>query len=536
MENVNKARVVEENNMTGSKNILVAPEQVIFEEGGCIKRRSHLEKCLFVFTILFVLVSIGLLAALIITWRSGDRRDVCLTEDCVKTAAMISDSLDYSVEPCDNFYDFACGNWRKKHIIPEDKTSYGIIDELFKTVDIALKNVLEKNIMSGEPEAVTKTKTLYASCMNTTAIESRGVQPLLTFLEKFGGWPVVTSGWRESEFNFVDAMSTIALYNSFKWDVLPVFSTVVKADTKQSTRYIIYINQPSFGMPGRDYYLKGRNDTMVKAYEDLAVKVAVVLGATQNDAAKQMKEMVDFEVNLANISVSLEKRRNLTALYNKMNISHLQSIYPQFKWLRYFQTIFQTKGVDIIINDSLSIINEVPEYFSSLFQLLSSTPTRILSNYIGWRITMSFLTDLTNELDNLNTDYKKIIFGTSVSVPRWQKCAEYTKNGLKMAAGRMFVDETFDKAAKDNIMVMIDNLRAVFKEQLESNTWMDEETRQVARKKVDAIGENVGYPDEILDNNYLNNLYNNYEYGNNYFENILKTEYELFKYSFQSTV
>lgn len=58
-------------------------------------------------------------------------------------------------------------------------------------------------------------------------------------------------------------------------------------------------------MPNRDYFLKGRNDPVLLAYEKFATDTAIKFGADPEVAKNDMRDMVDFEIKLANVSVNL---------------------------------------------------------------------------------------------------------------------------------------------------------------------------------------------------------------------------------------
>uniref|UniRef100_A0A670ILA4 Membrane metalloendopeptidase like 1 n=1 Tax=Podarcis muralis TaxID=64176 RepID=A0A670ILA4_PODMU len=80
-------------------------------------------------------------------------------------AARIIQNMDPTAEPCQNFYQYACGGWLSRHVIPETSSRYNIFDTLRDELEIILKGVLETPEQE-DREAFQKAKMLYRSCMN----------------------------------------------------------------------------------------------------------------------------------------------------------------------------------------------------------------------------------------------------------------------------------------------------------------------------------------------------------------------------------
>ena len=55
------------------------------------------------------------------------------------TAARVQSRIDLSVNPCDDFFNFACGSWIQENVIPEDKSLLNTMDEVSDSVSVKLK-------------------------------------------------------------------------------------------------------------------------------------------------------------------------------------------------------------------------------------------------------------------------------------------------------------------------------------------------------------------------------------------------------------
>ena len=56
------------------------------------------------------------------------------------SAARVRGAMDTTANPCDDFYQFACGTWVRENVIPEDKSSYGTFTKLRDNVDVIVKS------------------------------------------------------------------------------------------------------------------------------------------------------------------------------------------------------------------------------------------------------------------------------------------------------------------------------------------------------------------------------------------------------------
>ncbi|NXK07566.1 NEP protein, partial [Herpetotheres cachinnans] len=491
-------------------------------------RWSALEIGLAVVVILLAIVAITMIV-LYATYDDG----VCKTSDCIKSAARILENMDTSAEPCNDFYQYACGGWLKRNVIPETSSRYSNFDILRDELEVVLKDVLDTP-RNNDITAVQKAKTLYRSCINETTIDSRGGRPLISLLPDVSDWPVATTNWDSSYGTAWTAETAIAQLNS-RYGKKVLINFFVGTDDKNSTAHIIHIDQPGLGLPSRDYYAcTGAYKEACSAYVDFMISVAKLIlqerniSFNENEISEQMKRVMDLEKEIANATTKSEDRNDPLLLYNKMTLAQLQNNFSLeidhkvFNWSKFINDIMST--VQINIENTEHVIVYDPEYLIRLKSVLNKYTPRDLQNYMIWRFVMDLVNSLSRNYKDTRNAFRKALYGTTSETAVWRRCANYVNGNMENAVGRLYVKEAFAGDSKHVVEEMIADIRDVFIKTLDELTWMDAETKKKAEQKATAIRERIGYPDEIVtDDNKLNSEYQELNYKEEqYFENIIQ--------------
>lgn len=429
---------------------------------------------------------------------------VCTSPDCTVSAARILENMDPSADPCKDFYKFACGGWLKKNIIPETSSRYGVFDILRDELEVVLKAVLEKSDDAAR-DAYKKSRTLYASCIDQEKIEALNSQPLLELLGNVAEWPIATADWNATQgltWIFEKNLANLAK----KYRVRPIVNTYVGIDDKNSTSYIIHVDQPGFGLPSRDYYFS-QTASYIKAreaYKDFIVSIANIVRrdkAIPDDdvfVREQMEGLFNFEKKLAEASTPDENRTDITLLYHKMSLLELSTNYSigNFSWLTYMKEMFI--GIKDVGNAE-NIVVYAPEYLIKLKTILEDETPSTIQNYIVWMLTVEHVESLSQKFKDARAEFRKALYGTTSDKARWRSCSSYVNNILSNAVGALYVEEAFAGDSKKVVQELVKWIREVFISNLDKITWMDDATKGRARDKALAIVERIGYPEFIVD-------------------------------------
>ncbi|KAK8787379.1 hypothetical protein V5799_022845 [Amblyomma americanum] len=447
----------------------------------------------------------------------GEDAKLCLSPGCVQAASALLQNMNQSVDPCENFYEFACGGWVQRHLIPEDKSSLSQFSLIQDQLDAKLRTLVEEPVRPAEPGFVHKMKHMYQSCLNTTLIDATAEAPLKRVLTAIGGWPVVEgASWNASGFNWLDAL---VQYRSFGYSHDILLDLSVIPDFRNNTRYIIDLDQTSLGLPDRTYLLRGLNDSAVAAYLRLMVDAAQLLGASDRAAAeRELRDALLFEITLANYSTPREERRNISKLYNKMPLSDLKKLAPKIDWDKYFNSLL----VDPVAADEpINVV--VPEFVQRFESLMETTAPRTLANYMVWRVVLQSYASLSKPWRERLQEFNGVLTGKTRETARWEQCMGSLTGSLGIALSSLYVRHFFQEDAKGAALDMVQFIVREFVTILDGIDWMDEQTRQRARAKAQAIRPYIGYPDELLNDALVEEHYAKVQLKpDDYFENIMR--------------
>uniref|UniRef100_A0A3Q3B939 Neprilysin n=1 Tax=Kryptolebias marmoratus TaxID=37003 RepID=A0A3Q3B939_KRYMA len=468
-------------------------------------------------SLLFIVI-----VALIILFATQKTDEICTTADCTQSASRLIENMDSSVDPCEDFYQYACGGWLKRNIIPETSSRYSTFDILRDELEVILKAVLEKTV-EGEAAALTKAKILYKSCTNESLIELRGGAPLLNMLPDAFEWPIAVDNW-EADYGKTWRLEDVIARLNEKYGTQLLVNFFVGTDDMDSTSHIIHFDQQtSLGLSSRDYYsCDGPYAEVCRAYEQFMIDLAKLIrsdrGLKINETRirEEVMQIMDLERDIANATDTPEDRNNPVLLYNKMELGDLNANFTLevesqvFNWTYFTAKIMNT--VNISVPSTEKVINYSPNYYRRLNLVLAKYMKRDLQNYMVWRFVMHMVVGLSRVYRDTRNTFRKALSGTTSEVAVWRRCAHYVNENMDNAVGRLYVQEAFSEKSKE---LMIKDIREVFVSNLDDLTWMDAETKKAAEKKVKNQAKIKFY-------NVQQNLYFSLLCAEEYFENILQ--------------
>jgi len=392
-------------------------------------------------------------------------------------------NLDTSLNPAQDFFEYAEGGWIKKNPIPGDETSWGIgklvNEELYKRKRTINEDALGKSKRSGVEQQVAD---FWATGMDTVSIQNQGAAPLKSMLDK------IYAAQSRSEI-----MSVAAQLHALQVGVF--FGEGVSQDAKNSEVMAYEMDQGGLGMPNRDYYFNkdARSVKIRDTYPVYIARIIKLLGETDTVKANQRaKAIFALEMKLAAASRKLEDLRDPYKNYNKMAVGDLQKLSPTIDWKATITGIGVPKIDTVIIGQ--------PEFYAALDKVISSESLDVLKDYMAFHFAGTYAAALSKPFEDANFDfYSKTIKGAQMQRPRWKRVLDAEEGAIGEEVGQLFAKEYFNEKAKARYSDMVERIRDAYKGRIEKLDWMSDSTKQKALHKLATMKKKVGYPDNWKD-------------------------------------
>jgi len=421
----------------------------------------------------------SLLALTLGTTSCGNKAAETKAEPAINSA-----NMDTTVNPGDDFYQFANGSWLKNNPIPDEYSRYGAFEVLDEENYVQLKTIFaeasaDKNAAAGSVNQ--KIRDFYNSGMDTVTIEKNGISPL------------------KPELDQIEAFATAAdvqkmLIRQHASGNYPLFYLFSSQDEKNSNQVIAMTYQGGLGMPDRDYYLEGdpRSKEIRAAYVAHMIKMFVLAGSTPEQAAKDADVVLKIETEMAKISSTRIELRNPVANYNKTDLAGLQKMAPEIDWKGYFT------GLNLAENTEINIGQ--PKFISGMAKMINTVPVNDWKVYFRWDLINSAASSLSSDFDKEHfAFYGTVLSGAKEQQPRWKRMIDATSNSLGEAVGQLYVQKYFPPEAKKRMTDLVNNLKISLGERINSLSWMTEVTKKEAIAKLEKINVKIGYPDKWID-------------------------------------
>lgn len=429
--------------------------------------------------------------------------------DSENVPAIDLSNMDLAVDPGNDFYKYANGNWIKKNPVPEEYSRYSVFEVLQEKNYKDLKAILEDASKNTGTEKKTNEKKIgdfYSSGMDSAKINLEGITPLKDEFIKISAVKTKDDLTKE-----IAHLHTIGIY--------PLFYISAAQDEKNSAMVIAQLQQGGLGLPDRDYYIgdDARSKEISNEYKKYVTNVFVLMKDDKKTAQRNAATILRLETKLAKASWTRLELRDPKNGYNKMSLEELQEKAPDVNWEEYFSGIGLKDPGDVNIGQ--------PSFFVKMSGIFRDEKLSAWKIYLRWNLINNMASYLSSDFEKAYFDfYSKTLSGKTKMQPRWKRVLDAANSAMGEAIGQLYVKKYFPPEAKTAMIELVGNLRTSLHERISALTWMSDSTKKKALDKLDAMNVKIGYPEKWRDYTLL-------DIGtDSYVKNILNAEKFNFKF------
>ncbi len=412
----------------------------------------------------------------------------CLLVATSATAQTVSSgidpaNLDTSVKPGDDFYQYAAGGWLKAHPLDGEHTDNGAFTDLYEENQIRIQELILQYADSPQEKGSLGQKigSLYKLRMDSVRLNREGWAPLKPVLDR------IAAIKDRREYQLVTAQI------DRRGESTMMYGIGIDADIRNASMNLVSVGQGGLGLPTRDYYLNDdpQSTQILEAYKECMKTLFMMVGNDSVTAQKKMQAVLEIETRIAKASYSRVELRDIDKNYHKMSYNQLVVDFPGIDWGNvFFASGFPTfEWIDV----------SQPEPIHEVEKILAEASLDDLKAYAEIKIISGAASQLSDDFRAVVFKMSSVMSGVQQDRPRWKRAVSTVSSVMGEAIGQLYVEKYFPESSKQRMLDLVHNLQKALSQRIDEATWMSNETKALAKDKLENFIIKIGYPDKWRD-------------------------------------
>lgn len=391
-------------------------------------------------------------------------------------------NMDRSVDPRQDFYRYAAGQWLRRTEIGPSDADVGGFTLLAQQLDRQLLGLIQDAARAtGAPQGSPRQQVgdYYRAALDDARRDALGLQPLQADLARIAAATGTPAEWGELAGRLQDGYGASPLINAF---AMP--------DARDSSTYVLVL-VPGSQLLEQDEYARPEHQALRERYRAYVAALLGAAGDTADAARNQASRIVALESRIAGAMMSPLQMREPANTYNILSLDQAQALVPALD-LRAFlraQGIAPPARVQVIDLNAMK----------SLQALLAELPADELKPLLRWAVLANRASELGRPYRTLQAEFSRVRNGLKTVPERERVVTQQIGAQLYHPLSQLYVQAFFPAGTRRDITEMVGHIKDEFASRLRSNDWLDEPTRQAALEKLGRIDIQVGYPAQWID-------------------------------------
>ncbi len=432
------------------------------------------------------------------------------TDQAPKLEHFDPNMVDRTLDPCQDFYQYACSKWNAANPIPPDQVAWGTGSGLQYWNENIVRQALEKASAqtSGRSDFEQKIGDYWQACSDEPALETAGSRDLKPGLERIAKM--------KSKAELADQVAYIHMSTPGAWSGndnqtgVALLGFGSQQDYDDASKVVASIDQGGLALPSRDFYVKddAKSKDILSKYEAHVARMLVLTGESATQAAADAKTVIAIETAMAKAQMDNVARRDPKNVNNKMSFEQMQALTPSFDWKKYTADIGAPPSAP-------HYLVSTPGFFKELEVLIQQHSVTDWQVYLRWQLVHASAPYLSKAFVDENWDFfAHTLVGAKQQLPRWRRCVRAADRDLGMALGQAYVAAAFPPSSKQQTVALVHDVEHALDQDITGLDWMQPATKEQAKIKLHAIEDKIGYPNQWRDyssvtitrTSYLNNV------------------------------
>ncbi|WP_088283112.1 M13 family metallopeptidase [Ideonella sp. A 288] len=388
--------------------------------------------------------------------------------------------MDRSVDPRQDFYAYANGNWLKRLAIPDAESDIGGFSMLGANLDGQLQRLAVQASQGQAPKGsqAQQVGDFYRAALDMRQRDAAGLQPLQADLD------AATRAVGPADLARVSLRLQAGTGNS------PLFNLMTVPDLKDSSRTQLSLQFGDLQLP-QDQYRDPASQKIRDVYVDYITRMHQQLGDAPDVAAAKARTILAMEGELAARRLTPLQLYEPALIYNLLSVDEAQALIPAFDLRAMAAAAELTLPARVQVYDLGAA--------KATQQLLSSRPAQDVQTLLRWWVLALNADLLGQPWFQLSQDYQRQRDGLATSLPLERQAVKALTMQLYHPMSQLYVQQYYTDTTRREITQMVGHIKAEFARRLKSNPWLDAPTRAAALGKLAQVDIQVGYPQRWID-------------------------------------